>query len=107
MNLDDLQRKLIAAARAHPPTDAVPLGFERRVLGTLKQIVPADYLTCWAHALWRAAAPCVGVALLLIAWSFLGSSNPTVTGSGDLSQDFENTVLAAATVDQTPADALR
>jgi len=88
MNLDDLQRKLIAAARAHPPTDAVPLGFERRVLGTLKQIVPADYLTCWAHALWRAAAPCVGLALLLIAWSFLSSPSPAVTGSSDLSQDF-------------------
>ena len=107
MNLDDLQRKLIAAARAHPPNDAVPLGFERRVLGTLKQMVPADYLTGWAHALWRAAAPCVGVALLLIAWSFLGGPNPAVTGSGDLSQDFENTVLAAATAEQTPTDALR
>ena len=107
MNLDDLQIKLIAAARAHPPNDAVPLGFERRVLGALKQIAPADYLTGWAHALWRAAAPCVGVALLLIAWSFLNNPSSAVTGSGDLSQDFENTVLAAATVDQTPADALR
>ena len=106
MNLDDLRRKLIAAARAHPPTDAVPLGFERRVLGTLKQMVPADYLTCWAQALWRAAAPCVGVALLLIAWSFLSSPSPAATGGFDLSQDFENTVLAA-TVDQPPADALR
>lgn len=106
MNLDDLQRKLIAAARANPPADAVPLGFERRVLGTLRQIVPADYLTCWAHALWRAAAPCVGVALLLIAWSFLSGPSPATTG-GDLSQDFENTVLAAASVEQPPADALR
>ncbi len=106
MNLDNLQRKLIAAARANPPADAVPLGFERRVLSTLKQIVPADYLTIWSHALWRAAAPCVGVALLLIAWSFL-SSPSTATAGGDLSQDFENTVLAAASVDQLPADPLR
>jgi hypothetical protein len=107
MNLDDLQRKLIAAARANPPTDAVPLGFERRVLGTLKHMVPTDYLTCWAHALWRAAAPCVGLALLLIAWSFLSSPSPVATASSDLSQDFENTVFAAASVDQAPADALR
>lgn len=107
MNLDDLQRKLIAAARAHPPNDAVPSGFERRVLGAWKQLVPADYLTCWAEALWRAAAPCVGVALLLIAWSFLNTPSSAVPGGSDLSQDFENTVLAAATVDQTPADALR
>jgi hypothetical protein len=107
MNLDDLQRKLIAAARANPPADAVPLGFERRVLGSLKKIVPADYLTGWAHALWRAAAPCVGLALLLIAWSFLSSPNPAAASSGDLSQDFDNTVLAAASVDQVAADAPR
>ena len=107
MNLDDLQRKLIAAARANPPTDAVPLGFERRVLGALKQIVPADYLTSWAHALWRAAAPCVGLALLLVAWSFFSSPNSAAAGSGDLSQDFDNTVLAAASVDQAPTDAPR
>jgi len=49
--------------------------------------------------LWFAAAPCVAVMLLLSAWSFFGQpANPT---SSDLSQEFENTVLAA--VDQEPA----
>ncbi len=55
MNVDELRRKLIAAARANPPSDHVPYAFEKRI-------------------------------------------HPT---SSDLSQEFENTVLAA--VDQEPA----
>jgi hypothetical protein len=105
MNLNDLQRKLIAAARAHPPAAKVPYSFEKRIIQRIKDLRPVDTYGLWAQALWRAAAPCVGIALLLTAWSLLsstpGSSNP------DLTQEFENTVMAAANVDQPSAEPVR
>jgi len=48
----------------------------------------------WAGALWRATVPCVAVMILLSAWSFFATPQPATPV--DLSQDFENTVLAAA-----------
>ncbi len=35
MNLAELQKKLIAAARANPPGDGVPYAFEKRVMALL------------------------------------------------------------------------
>ena len=51
-------------------------------------------------ALWRAAAPCVAIALLLGAWSFFSQSSAP---ANDLSQALEQTLLAAVDQDQ-PAD---
>jgi hypothetical protein len=107
MNLDDLQSKLIAAAQLHPPSGEVPPGFERRVMTHLSRLLPVDHWSSWAQALWRAAAPCVGVALLLMAWSLLSGSNYAANSNLDLSQDFENTVLAAASMDQPATDVSR
>jgi len=96
LNLAELNRKLIAAARANPPSDQVPYAFEKRIIARLKAPV-----ALWSRALWRAAAPCVAVMLLLSAWSVFapGAHSPAT----DLSQDFENTLLAAADPEQ-PAD---
>jgi hypothetical protein len=105
MNLNDLQRKLMAAARAHPPADAVPYAFEKRITHCLKGLGKVDYWAFWSRALWRAAAPCVAVALVLVVLSFL--NGPGTSSSPDLSQELENTVLAAASVDQPSADPLR
>ncbi len=104
MNVDKLHRKLIEVARAHPPTDEVPYGFTQRVVARLREYPALDQWAVWAHALWRAAALCIGVMLLFSVWSwFTPIGSPT---SNDLSQDFENTVLVA--VDQEPqADSLR
>ncbi len=100
MNLFDLHKTLISAARANPPSDRVPLAFEKRILALLpRQAV--DSWAQWAGALWRAAVPCVAVMLLLSAWSFFTVPN---TASGDLSQEIDNTILAAADSDQQPAD---
>jgi hypothetical protein len=104
MNLDELQRKLIAAARANPPSDQVPYAFEKRILARLATRRLPDHWAQWSGALWRAAAGCVTVTLLLSAWSFFhtGSGVPT----NDLSQQFENTLLAAVEQDQ-PADSVQ
>ena len=104
MNLEDLQRKLLAAARANPPSNRVPLAFEKRIMARLPARPGLDEWALWARALWRAAAPCVAIMLLLSAWSFF---TPKATApANDLSQEFENTLLAAVDQDQ-PADPVR
>ena len=101
MNLAELERKLIAAARSCPLNAAVPYAFEKRIMAHLKRREVLDEWSLWARALWRAAAPCVAIMLLLSAWSFL-LPNSSAPGT-DLSQEFENTVLAAVDQEQ-PAD---
>jgi hypothetical protein len=95
MNLADLERKLIAAARANPPSDRVPYAFEKRILACLAARPLADGWELWGRALWRAAAPCVAIMLLLGGWSFFVAGSAP---ANDLSQDLEQTLLAA--VDQ-------
>lgn len=103
MNVDQLQHKLIAAARGNPPSDAVPYAFEKRVLARLQTRPALDEWAMWAGALWRAAAPCVAIMLLLSAWSVFTPAR--TTPATDLSQEIENTVLAAAYQDP-PTDSV-
>jgi len=101
MHLEDLQRKLIAAARAHPPADRVPYAFEKRVMALLRTRPSLDRETWWARALWRGAAACLLFVLLLGALSVVvpgGSPLPN-----DLSQDFEKTLLASVAQDTESA----
>jgi anti-sigma-K factor RskA len=100
MNLVELQKKLIAAARANAPGDHVPYAFEKRVMALLASRVAPQNMDWWVRGFWRAAVSCVAVALLCGAWAVF---TPTIapanaTTSTDLSQDFENTLLAS--VDQ-------
>jgi len=98
MNIAELQRKLIAAARANQPSDRVPFAFEKRIMAQLAARPVLDRWGLWAGALWRAAVPCVAIMLLFSAWSLLApGAGPA---ANDLSQEMENTVLVA--VDQEP-----
>ena len=96
MNQAELHHKLIAAARAHPPSDRVPFAFEKRVMAHLQSRGVPDVWALWSRALWLAAAPCVAVTLLLSAWAWFA---PRTSLKADLAQDFENTVLAVADQD--------
>jgi len=89
MNLAELETKLIAAARCHPPGDRVPYAFEQRVMARLRERPIADASAFWARALWRGAMSCVAVVVLLGAFSWF-----TPVGS-DLSDHLDETVLAA------------
>ena len=101
MKLGELERKLISAARANPPSDGVPYAFEQRIMARLGRSPVADVWADWSRALWRAAAPCVAIAVFLGVWSaFAPGASSTTT---DLSQDFEQTIFAAATLDSDPA----
>jgi hypothetical protein len=101
MNLAELQKKLIAAARANVPGDHVPYAFEKRVTALLASRVAPQNLDLWVRGLWRAAVSCVAVSLLCGVWAVF---TPTITTSStDLSQEFENTLLASVDQgDQTP-----
>ncbi|HLH52019.1 MAG TPA: hypothetical protein VKY92_00160 [Verrucomicrobiae bacterium] len=105
MNLEELQRKLVSAARAAAPGDQVPYAFERRIVQQIKNLRAVDSVSLWAQGLWRAAAPCVGLALIAIALSLL--SGPKIPAGPDMSQEFENTVFAAANADSSVAEPLR
>jgi anti-sigma-K factor RskA len=95
MNFSELERKLMAAARNHPPSDRVPFRFEKRVMSRVQSRPALDRCALWAHALWRSAAACVAVVVLLGAVTFF-LPHKTRPADGDLSQDFEKTMLAAA-----------
>lgn len=96
MNLHVLQQKLLAAARRHPPGDTVPYAFEQRILARLPAATAMDPWGWWVRGLWRGAVSCAAICLLLGAWTWVASARDVATD--DLSQQFENTVLAA--VDQ-------
>ena len=96
MNLAELHKKLIAAARADAPDDHVPYAFEKRVTALLASRAVPGNLELWVRGLWRAAVSCVAISLLLGAWSFLVPARPA--NADDLSQNFVTTLLAS--VDQ-------
>jgi anti-sigma-K factor RskA len=103
MNLVELQKKLIAAAQANLPSDQVPYAFEKRVTALLASRVAPDNLSLWVRGLWRAAVSCVAVCVLLGAWAFFNQATPAGGSADDLSQNFENTLLASVDQnDQTP-----
>lgn len=92
MNLIDFQRKLLAVARADQPSAHVPLAFEKRVRAQLA-FRPVDPWLEWAKALWRAAAPCVGVLVVLGAWTVGAAALAPADLSADA--DLEAAVIAA------------
>ena|SRR6266550_3935091 len=98
MNLAQLKQKLIAVARANPPSDRVPYAFEKRIMARILARPCPDHWALWSRALWRAAAPCVALMLLLSAWSFFAPNANAPTSN--LPQEFENTVFAAADQEQ-------
>ena len=99
MNLEQLHKKLLAAARANPPGDGVPYAFHKRIMARIAEAPAVDAWAVWGRALWRAAAPCVALALVLGAVSFLRTDSSVTSGptveTVDLSQHFETTMLAA------------
>lgn len=97
MKTDQLARKLINAARRNPPSDAVPYAFEKRIMAHLDFTPALDVWSDWSRALWRAAAPCVAVAIVLGIWTaFSPEANKS---QASLAQELDNTVLFAVTQD--------
>jgi tellurite resistance protein TehA-like permease len=98
MKLVDLEKKLIAVARANPPSDLVPPTFPKRMMALISARPVYDLWAAWARGLWYAAAPCVAVMLLFSGWAFFRVPEQNQGPSIDLAQQLDNTLLAA--VDQ-------
>ncbi len=94
MDLVHLQAKLMAVARSASPDDRVPYAFEKRIMARLGGTVPLDALGLWARALWRAAVPCLTVAMLLCLWNLWHDTGSSL--NGDFPKEFETAVLTAA-----------
>ena len=95
MNVNELQKKLIAAARASTPDDRVPYAFEKRIMALIPAVPQTNAAALWVRGLWQAALSCAAVAMVCGAWSFF---NPAAGSGDDLSQNLETTLLAS--VDQ-------
>src|SRR5438093_224944 len=102
MKLSGLQKKLIAVARANPPSDRVPYAFEKRITALIAARPMLDRWALWSRALWRGAVACLALMVLLGTGSFFIPQNTVSTG--DLSQEFENTMLASADQDTQDTD---
>ena len=97
MNLaEQLQKKLTAAARQLPADDRVPYAFEKRIMALVAERAAASGRLLWARGLWRGAVSCIALAVICGAVCFFTPASTDNTN--DLSQDFENTLLAS--VDQ-------
>lgn len=113
MKLDVLKGKLVAAARVHAPSEAVPYAFEKRIMACLAAQPFRDSLSLWGGALWRATVPCLAVVILLASASMLISTNNeaantaesttvvTATAASDFSQAFEETLFAGVGTTET------
>jgi len=99
MKMVDLEKKLIAVARANPPSDRVPPTFEKRIMALIHAGPVQDVWAIWAKPLWYAAAPCVAIMLLFSGWAFVESAKTNQSPTIDLAQQLDNTLLAA--VDQS------
>ena len=74
MNIDQLRQKLLAAGRANPPGDTVPYAFEKRIMARIAELPVVDVWSVWNRVLWRAAAPCVALTVLLGGWTIVSLS---------------------------------
>lgn len=89
MNLAELQKKLIAAARAHPPSEVTPYAFEKRIMAQLAARPVEDVWLAWGVAMWRSAAACVALSILTALLVMMA-------GEKTETRDLETTVFAAA-----------
>lgn len=94
MNIAELQKKLVAAARSQPLAEHAPYAFEKRIMARLTLAERVDAWTLWSSALWRAAVPCVAIMLLAVAWAYFEANADR--NSLALDAALEKTVLAAA-----------
>ena len=91
MDTAKLNQKLMAAARHETPSDRVPYAFEKRIMARIGDLRPVDVWALWGRALWRAAAPCVALTIIMGVWTYQANdphNAPVQTA------DLEHAVLA-------------
>ena len=96
MNLEELQRKLLEAARREPPSDKVPHAFEQRVMAHVGGAPAFDPLTAWVVGLWRAAFSAVAVCAVVVSLQLViaGPANADKSEAIGEAPDLEAVLLA-------------
>jgi hypothetical protein len=93
MNLDELQKKLIAAARKDPPGDEVPFAFEQRIMARLPAAARPEEWLLWLRPLWCGAGVCAAVAVFMSVWSFSPDPDHDLDLASHFSQEIEHSIL--------------
>ncbi len=93
MKVTELEKRLLAAARADRPSDRVPYAFEKRVMAHIAALPTVDAWALWARSLWRAAIPYAVAVVCLAAW--LHFSAEPMAPADQITMDFENAILVA------------
>lgn len=94
MNLAELHKKLISAARNQPPDQRVSYAFEKRIMARLSAAPAPDEWAMWARSFWCGAVACAAITLCIGVWSFTSESD--ADAAGNFSHDLEQTILASA-----------
>jgi hypothetical protein len=96
MEHEKLRTKLLAAARSHPPSDAVPYAFEQRIMAGLRRRAAEDPWTLWGRWLWRSAISFSALAIACGVWRF-GPMDASLARAGedDLSAHLEESLYAS------------
>lgn len=94
MKQNELQAKLIAAAKSNPPSTSVPYAFEKRIMSRLAGVPAPDIWALWSGALLRAALACVAITALCGVWSYAAPHKTVSLTAENFPQDFEAAVLA-------------
>lgn len=99
MNINLLHQKLIRAAKSEQLSNRVPYAFEQRIMARIQSEPVLDVLTLWTRALWRAAIPCMAVALLFSVWAIQTPDQALPTETADLGSELETTLMASVSLD--------
>ena len=95
MNLPELEKKLLAAARRNPPGGQVPYAFEKRITARLAAMAEPPHVSewlAWSRALWLGAAACAAIALCASLWAPAARAN----GDTSFSDGVVETIMASA-----------
>jgi hypothetical protein len=93
-----LRQRLIEIARHEPPVDRVPWAFEKRIMSRLLPRTGLDPWSLWNRILWRCAAPCV--ALTLLVGGFAWYRQHDVSTGDSFAADLETVLYAPITDSQ-------
>lgn len=93
MNVTELEKRLMDAARADRPSARVPYAFEKRVMARIAALPVVDAWALWARSLWRATVPYAVAVVCLAAW--LHFSAEPMAPADQITMDFENAILVA------------
>ena len=94
MDVKELYRKLMNAARLTPADERAPFAFEKRVMACLQDLPRVDLAGFWNRGMWRAAMSSAAVMLAILIWTRLDSPVAPIAYADEGELAIEEIVLA-------------